>query len=379
MIRIALGMILGDRVKYIGLIFGVMFSTLLCVQQASIFVGALRLASSLIISNPNVDIWVARPGVEGTEWVEQMPELWIQRVRGVEGVEWAVPLYKAATIGKSLNRTLRVLQIVGVDDATLIGAPSNMLVGETQSLRQPDAVIMDIGAFTRLLPGKDPRTRPTIEIGKRMVVVVGVCRELTSLTGNDIIYARRSVAVNLSQEPNDTLTFGLVKALPGRDHRQLASLIARQTGLQAFTASDFKRQIVQWTLDNTGVIQVLGSVILLGLVIGILVVGQTFYLFAYENQRYFATLKAMGASNGRIVGMIVVQAMLVTAVGYGLGVGGATFFLRLGDTDLSPLRGITLSAEVAIIVAIIMPIMVLGTALVGGRRALFAEPGMVFR
>ncbi|KAK0357973.1 hypothetical protein LTR94_037230, partial [Friedmanniomyces endolithicus] len=79
MLWVALRMLIGDRVKYLGLVAGVAFATLLCVQQASIFEGVIRLTSSVVLSNPHVDVWVTRPGVVSTEEVEQMPESWLQR------------------------------------------------------------------------------------------------------------------------------------------------------------------------------------------------------------------------------------------------------------------------------------------------------------
>lgn len=377
--RIALQMLTGDRVKYLGLILGVTFSTLLCVQQSSIFVGVLRLSTYLISANPGVDVWVMRPGVEGLEWVQQMPDQWLKRVAGVEGVEWAVPVYRGTTTVRTTDQRLRLVQVIGLDGATLIGAPHDMIAGSAMNLRKPDSVVMDISTFKRLLPDADPASQPTIEMGKCHTIVVGVCRASKPITGGDLIFARRSVAASLAQEPNETLTFVMVKTAPGASPDDVAARIRKQTGLQAFTKAQFSASAVGWTLENTGIAQVLGSVIVLGLVVGVLVVGQTFYLFAYENRRYFATLKAMGATNGVIGRMIVLQGLVVGALGYGLGAGLATMILVAGDTDLSPMRGLTVSGPVLIVAGLVLPAIVVATALLGGRGAMRAEPAMVFK
>jgi putative ABC transport system permease protein len=141
MIRIALQMLTGDRVKYLGLILGVAFSTLLCVQQSSIFVGVLRLSTYLINANPGVDIWVMRSGVEGLEWVQQMPEQWLKRVAGVSGVQWAVPVYRGTTTVRTTDQRLRLVQVIGIDDETLIGAPTDMIAGSALDLRQPRQLV----------------------------------------------------------------------------------------------------------------------------------------------------------------------------------------------------------------------------------------------
>jgi putative ABC transport system permease protein len=51
------------------------------------------------------------------------------------------------------------------------------------------------------------------------------------------------------------------------------------------------------------------------------IAGQTFYSFTLENLRQFGALKAMGTPNGTLLRMILLQAILVGVIGYGLGVG----------------------------------------------------------
>src|SRR6185295_20349502 len=62
----------------------------------------------------------------------------------------------------------------------------------------------------------------------------------------------------------------------------------------------------------------------------------TFYNFTLENLKYFAALKAMGATNTKLLKMVVVQALLVGGLGYGLGTGAAAVFgSLLGGTELA--------------------------------------------
>ncbi|MBL0927694.1 MAG: ABC transporter permease [Phycisphaerales bacterium] len=379
MIWVALRMLFGDRVKYLGLVLGVAFSTMLMVQQASIFVGVLRLSAYMVHANPDIDVWVTRPGVGATEIVEHMPESWLGRVRGVPGVAWATPMYRGAGRARGHDGNLYTVGLIGVDDSTLVGAPSVMLAGRRESLLDPDAAIVDIATFRKLFGERPLTDQPTIEIGKKLVRVVGVCRAVRTITGGDVIYTRRSVAVRVAQEPNSTVSFVMVKTQPGADSTAVARAIEDATGLVALTKDAFTRSIIKWTIDNTGIVQVLGSVILLSIVIGVLVVGQTFYLFAYENQRYFAAIKAMGATDARVLAMLAVQALVVSFVGYGLGVGGGTLILVAGDTDLSPMRGLHVEWSVAVAVGVLTPLLVLATALLAARRVVNSEPGIVFK
>ena len=54
---VALRMLLGDRAKYIGLIFGIAFSTMLMSNQLAIFSGLMLRTASQIIDASGVRPW----------------------------------------------------------------------------------------------------------------------------------------------------------------------------------------------------------------------------------------------------------------------------------------------------------------------------------
>src|ERR1700747_2806742 len=91
---VALRMLTGDRSKYLGLIFGVGFATLLMSQQVSIFAGIMRRTASQILDVRDADIWVMDDKVRYIDEVPGLPDTELQRVRGVPGVAWAVRMYK---------------------------------------------------------------------------------------------------------------------------------------------------------------------------------------------------------------------------------------------------------------------------------------------
>ncbi|NBU30409.1 MAG: FtsX-like permease family protein, partial [Actinobacteria bacterium] len=72
---------------------------------------------------------------------------------------------------------------------------------------------------------------------------------------------------------------------------------------------------------NTGIPISFGTVVILGVIVGIAIAGQTFYLFVHDNLRFLAAFKAMGAPNSTLAGMVLLQAFSVGFIGYGIGVG----------------------------------------------------------
>src|SRR3954471_1602930 len=91
---VALKMLVGDRGKYLGIIMGLTFASLLITQQAGIFIGLMARTYGAISDVGLPDIWVMDPKVQFIDDIKAMQDTELNRVRGVEGVEWAMPLYK---------------------------------------------------------------------------------------------------------------------------------------------------------------------------------------------------------------------------------------------------------------------------------------------
>src|SRR3954468_4963625 len=91
---IAIKMLVGDRAKYLGIIMGLTFASLLITQQSAIFVGLMSRTFGAISDMGLPDIWVMDDKVQFIDDVKPLQDTQLYRVRGVAGVEWAVPLYK---------------------------------------------------------------------------------------------------------------------------------------------------------------------------------------------------------------------------------------------------------------------------------------------
>src|SRR5437868_12545207 len=97
---IALRMLTGDRAKYLGLIFGVTFATFLMSQQVSVFMGILTRTGNAILDVRDADIWVMDNRVRFIDEAPGLQDTQLLRVRGIEGVDWAVRLYKGNVLAR---------------------------------------------------------------------------------------------------------------------------------------------------------------------------------------------------------------------------------------------------------------------------------------
>jgi putative ABC transport system permease protein len=131
-------------------------------------------------------------------------------------------------------------------------------------------------------------------------------------------------------------------------------------------------------LRNTGIPVNFVLTVMIALLVGTVVAGQTFYLFTLENLKQFGALKAIGVTNRRIVGMILLQAAVVASVGYSFGMGMAATFFRI-FLHRTATRGINMPPLVMAGVAFVVVFIVVVASLMSIRKVLVLEPAAVFR
>jgi putative ABC transport system permease protein len=379
---VALRMLTGDRAKYLGIIFGVAFAALLMSQQLSIFCGLMRNTTSQIRDIEGGDIWVMDKNVQFVDDVKPMSENKLLRVRGVEGVQWAVRLYKGIARARLSDGNFQQMILIGLDDATLVGAPrpDRILRGELGDLRQPNAVFIDDFGW-RYLFGDEPfEPGRTLEMNDKRAVIVGLCKCNPTFQTFPILYCTYSQAVQFLPQERKTLTFILAKGNDGVPAEQVCASIAEQTGLRALTNEQFFWTTIEYYMKRTGIPINFGITVMLGFVVGCAIAGQTFYLFTLENLKQWGALKAMGVSNVRLVGMILLQALVVGLIGFGLGIGGAALFgytFTRFVTSTPP--AFFFGWQIMAITAGAVTVIALAASLLSMRRVLFLEAGVVFR
>ena len=378
MAHVAIQMLFGDRAKLFGLIFSIAFASFLLMHQTSVFAGVMRRTGSQILDVIDASVWVMDPKTQYVDETSPLTDNQLYRVRGVDGVAWAVPLYKGTALAKAPDGTFRQCILIGVDDASLTGAIRKIIAGSLEALRDANTIILDRAGFAFLFPGQPVRLGRTLEMNDHRVVVGAISSARAPFTTLPIVYARYSLAIQLIGRERSQLSFVLAAPQKGLTPAALAARIQHSTGLQALTQQGFFRQTVRYYLRFTSIPVNFAITIAVALLVGTVVVGQTFYLFTVENLRQFGALKAIGVSDGQVVGMIVLQALIVWAIGYAIGLGLASLFFEV-TLHRPPTRGINLLWQNAAGVGLATLIVVTLASLLSIRKVVRLEPAVVFR
>lgn len=385
MYLLALKMLFNDKAKFFGIVMGVTLASLVITQQGAIFVGLMSRTFGAITDMNYPDIWVMDRKVQFIDDTKPLQDTKLFEVRGVPGVASAVPLYKGMIRARMDNGLFQNCNLYGLDDSSLIGGPGEMVEGKLSDLRMADSVVVDVeGANDKLAragatPGspKIPlKIGDTLELNDHRAVVVGISKGSKTFQSQPNVFTTYSRAVTFAPKERKLLSFILVKAEPGQDLEKLCSRITEQTGLAAYTANQFKMLTVNYFLKYTGIPINFGIAVSLGFLVGTLITGFMFYSFTLDNLKFLGTLKAMGTSDTMLMNMILLQALVVGLIGFGIGVGAATIFgTSMGSTQLA--FWLTWQLLIVSLGAVIIICML--AAMLSVRKVVALEPAVVFK
>ncbi len=372
--HVALWMLFRDRGRALSLIVGLAFAITLIVQQGSILTGIMRRQAVSVLSVPQADVWVMYPGTRYTDERKALEDAALPRVRGVPGVEWAVPLTIGPATARLPDGSFAAVQVWGVDRNSWLGLPRRVLGTTAAAFDEPDVVLWDhleMPLYRKVRPGD------ILEINDHRARVAGIAMGLRTHIPSPIVYTTYERAILYTPGERRRLSYVLVKARAGTSPETLASSIRSRTGLGAMTTNQFFWSTIRTNLRRLPAAINFVVTILMGIVVGVAVSGQSLVTFVIGNTRYLGMLKALGTSNRRLTGMVLFQATLVGLLGWGLGVGAAALFgSRIHDrSQLAFLLTPHLLAGSLVLVLG----MVWFAAAVSIRRILRIEPARVFR
>ena len=385
MLRLALKMLFGDTGKYLMLVAGLVFATFLMAQQAAVFCGLMSWTTATLKNVP-APIWVVEKKVEQVNETNPLLDTDVARVRSVDSVAWASPIYSGIQRVRLANGNFKMIQLVGIDATTLAGAPVKLLEGRLEDLRLPHAVIIDDLGVKRLanVRGDKVKVGDVFELNDQEARVVGIADAMMSFTGGPYVWTTYERALQYTPPQRKMLSAVIAAPKPGFTEEQVIADVERETGLKAFSNrgfsdsdKDFNTSTIWWYVRNTGIPISFGITVVVGFVVGMAISCQTFYTFVMEHMKHLGALKAMGASNFKLCLMLVTQAFTVGLVGYGIGLFFTAGFARVALKNEQP----------PFYMPEIVPWAVLGvilficslSALMGIWRVSRLEPAMVFR
>ena len=374
MVDLARKNLLHDRIRFLITISGVAFAVALVVFQVGLFSGLLGNAS-VTIDHIDADLWITSRNTPNVDLAHAFPDNRVERVRSIPGVARADNLL-VLFMNVALPSGAQEMSIVyALDDFAAWHLPWDVVEGDAALLRSGSYVMIDESARRRF---------GSFEVGDyreylgRRLKIIGRTRGARSFTTTPISFVDFRLAQQLSPEWfGGQTTFVLVRLAPGADSESVRAEIRRRLPHNdVYTGVDWAARSRRYWTESTGLGFNMLLTIFLGCLVGVVVVALTLYTSTMEHLREYGTLKAIGASNRYIYGILARQATLSAIIGYAVGIGPAWLArYAVATMDLSlvitpQLAGITFVGTVALCLL---------SAMVSFRKVAGIDPALVFR
>jgi putative ABC transport system permease protein len=300
-----------DRLRFVGTIIGIVFSIVLVTIQLGLFLSFERMVTTMIEHAP-ADLWVVALGTKCFEDPSLLDEHDRDQALKVKGVAQAVPVVIGFTQWTVPSGGTTPVFIVGSDDAGL--QPWNIVAGSLGALAAPHAVAIDQTYFERLgMTGIGDST----EIRDQKAQVATVTKGIRSFTTTPYVFTSLERAQSYIGTTPTKVSYLLVHVAAGADIDDVrAGLRKTLSKVEILTPTEFSRRSRSFWLFGTGAGAALFAGALLGAVVGTVIVAQTLYSSTKDHLSEFATLRAIGSSNGYIHKVIVYQALLSAVIGF---------------------------------------------------------------
>jgi len=390
MVSLARKNLFQDLPRFVVAQAGIMFAVSLVTIQTGIFNGFTR-STSLLIDNSNADIWVASEDMRYLDLTLPIPLERVTQAQQVKGVDRAEALIIGGAVWRRPSGQITPVRMVGFNPDGQLFKPWDISQGNLSQLKQPYTVMLDESDKDSLQverPGEEA------EIGSLPAQVVGFTQGIRSVVSSAFVFASLENAYAYDNSPlapapdnpptppaltsNDRITYVLIRAQPGTDLQDLQQrLEAALPETRAYTRDEMAKLNQVYWQKSTGVGFILGLGAVVGVVVGVVIVGQILYASVSDHLKEFGTLKAIGSSDWFIYGVIIKQALWMAVLGYLPGI-ALCFVLGAWTLETQAVE-ILISPITAAGVFGITIVMCIGAAVFAIQKVTHLDPAIVFK
>lgn len=326
-----------------------------------------------VVKAPAADVWVVEAGTKGPfAEASSIPADTRDAVARMPGVAEAGAVNYQNLEAPHAGRTLR-LYVVGYESGRP-GGPQAIAEGRGIGAGHFELVA---DRKTGLLPGE------TIRLGRNRFTVVGLVEGAMNSGGDPAVYVTLADAMALQTEldpaaqrvqaargavsvKSASVAAIIARMSPGADVDLLTATVRQWKHLAAMTQAEQEELLLASVVDKAR--RQIGLFLGILLSVSAVVIALIIYTMTMEKLKQIATLKLIGAPDRTIVALIVQQALILGASGWGIGL-----MLILAVKDYFPRRVVLEPFNVMVLAGIIAAVCLLSSAL-GVRAAMKVDP-----
>ena len=362
-----------DKLRLIATVFGIGFSMALVTIQMGLYVSFERMVT-VMIDHADADLWIVPTGSKS---FEDAPALLDEQERfralSLAGVREIVPLVVGFARWRAPSGVTSPIFLVGSGEQDEGLQPWNIVEGDFESLAIPGAVAIDRSYFDRLGAS---RIGESAEINDRKVEVRETTHGIRSFTTMPYVFVSPNLARTATGTPPNKASYFMVRLARGASATAIRDqLRARLADSDVLTPDEFRGRSRTFWVSGTGA----GAALLLGsmlaLIVGTVIVSQTLYSSTKDHLPEFATLRAIGSSDGYIIEVIIIQSVISAIIGFCLAAAiGWIVVLATAETALP----VIMTAATTSILLLLTVIMSVSSAFLAIVKVMRLDPMIVF-
>lgn len=416
MVSIARKNLLEDLPRFLVAQAGIMFAVTLVTIQTGILNGFTR-STVLLIDRSKADIWLTSDRMVQFEYTEPLTFSQLDEVKQVEGVARAEGITLTTSRWYPANSDeSSSIRIIGFDPNGKLFQPGDLSEGNLQVLSKPFAIMVEgsrleelhinsigqVGKIGNLPARVEAVTNNTQSLVASPFVYTsldnvntymsaGFTSKVNCIMGQDgqvdctTTYERNSDSQTQQTQVSaikpisitDPVTYILIQAKPGQNIDALKARLQKTIkGTTAYTKAEMSQKTQDYWKIRTGIGVILGLGAAVGVIVGMVVVSQILYSSVSEHIKEFGTLKAIGASDKVLYGVIVEQSIWMAVLGYIPGM-----LICLGVSAAVAGQGIIILITPGAAVGVfgIIVAMCIGSGFLAIRKVTRIDPAMVFK
>ncbi len=373
----AVKIVLREPRRFLPAVLAITFSAVLVSMQSGMLLGFLR-SSARPIERVRADLWVGSRELPAIGFSHAIDETWYARLASQPEIDLVEPYLYGITMWHRDDGGLEQCYIVGTRlNEHSIGRLQDLTASQWSKLGEVGAVAL-YDPDRRLL-GLSKGVGSHGEIGGSRVEVVAIMESEIKAAGlmPGLVCSLRTARRLLPMLRPEQTTFLIASCSDPDDAVRVARrLEARYPDMAVFTREEMAARTQYYWLTKTRAGLVLAFSAVLGLLVGAVITSQTFYSATASAWRELSVLQALGIPRHKVIGMLLLQALVVAVTGIAGAVPVTWAIMEVGI-----LFNIQALLPPWLIVAV--GLLTLGTAMLAGLAALRSlqtvEPGALLR
>lgn len=320
MIQTAFKFIRYDKSKSIGVVIGIVISIFLIGQQIGIL-GFLTGLMGGLIANSREDIgeiWVIDPITQNANELGKLDGRYVQEIRSIEGVQTTFPVVITNGLVKFKNGKTAPVLLIGSEAPDFVAGPAPAkikegLLADLSSEGAVSAEFFDASTFEN-----DISLGTRVEINGKEAFIRVQTKNARGFAGA-FFYTTLSKAQRFGNFPETKVSAIVVQVKKGESKSEVMDRInATFPQVKAWDAKVLKETTIQFITISSNIGTSVGSLVVFAIISGFFIIGLTLYSAALDRIKDYGTLKAIGATNGYVRNLILIQSLLFALIGFSL-------------------------------------------------------------